>query len=96
MWALVESGVKFREWVGRSGAVDRWHAPELADWEVPRADPTERRPWKWDVAEQRRVAAQRRRERAKAQRASLASGATAAVGVVNADDARPSARALSR
>jgi len=66
MWALAESGVKFREWVGMSGAVDQWHMPELADWEVPRRDPTERRPWKWDVAEQRRIAARRRRERAKA------------------------------
>jgi len=30
MWALAEPDVKFREFVGVSGAVDRWHAPELA------------------------------------------------------------------
>jgi len=66
MWALAESGVKFREYVGLSGAVDRWHDPELAPWEVPRRDPSERRVWKWDVAERRRVAALRRRERQRA------------------------------
>jgi hypothetical protein len=69
MWAPAESGVEFRKWVGVSGAVDRWHAPKLADWEVPRADPSERRPWKWDVAEQRRIAARRRREVTKARQA---------------------------
>lgn len=55
----------------------RAHSARLCQpWrEVPRADPSERRPWAWDVAEARRIAARRWRERAKARRADRSAGA---------------------
>jgi hypothetical protein len=63
MWALAESGVKFREIVNDDGTVERWQQPQLADWEVPRADPTERRPTHPEVRAARRRWRERRRER---------------------------------
>jgi hypothetical protein len=44
MWALAESGVTFRTLVRNDGTTERWHRPKLADWEIPRRDPAERRP----------------------------------------------------
>jgi len=69
MWALAQSGVRFREWPGVSGADGRWCQPPLQPWEVPRRDPAEKRPLRWDVQEERRIARRRWREAAKARRA---------------------------
>jgi hypothetical protein len=44
MWSLMQSGVEFREIEREDGAVERWEQPPLADWEVPKSDPRERRP----------------------------------------------------
>jgi len=66
MWALVQSGVKFRDIARSDGSVERWRQPELEPWEVPRRDPAERRPQHPAVAAQRREAARRRRERQRA------------------------------
>jgi hypothetical protein len=63
MWALADSGVKFREIANEDGAMERWQQPELADWESPRSDPTEPRPNAPEVLAQRRAAVQRWRER---------------------------------
>jgi hypothetical protein len=72
MWALKESGVKFRVFVHSEGEVERWRQPALEPWEVPRRDPTERRPQHPAVAAQRREAARRRRERQRALKAAQA------------------------
>jgi hypothetical protein len=66
MWALAESGVKFREIVGEDGTVQRWEQPKLEDWEQPRRDPSDRRPQHPAMAAERRDAARRRRERERA------------------------------
>jgi hypothetical protein len=66
MWALEESGVKFRVFVRSGGTVERWCQPKLEAWEVPRRDPAERRPMHPRVREARREAARRRRERQRA------------------------------
>jgi hypothetical protein len=62
MWALVESGVRFREIVHEDGSLELWRQPELAAWEVPRRDPAERRPQHPAIRAQRREYARRRRE----------------------------------
>jgi hypothetical protein len=72
MWALKESGVRFRTFVRSDGSIERWRQPKLAAWEVPRRDPTERRPQHPAVAAQRREAARRRRERQCAHKAAQA------------------------
>ena len=72
MWALKESGVKFRVFVSSDGAVERWRQPALEPWEVPRRDPSERRPMHPRTAAQRREAARRRRERQRALKAAQA------------------------
>jgi hypothetical protein len=66
MWALEESGVKFRVFVRSGGTAERWCQPKLEAWEVPRRDPAERRPMHPRVREARREAARRRRERQRA------------------------------
>jgi hypothetical protein len=50
MWALAESGVRFREIVRADGTIVCWQQPELPAWEVPKRNPQERRPWapKWE------------------------------------------------
>jgi hypothetical protein len=68
MWALAESGVKFREIVNDGGTIERWQQPELADREVPHCDPNEPRPNAPEVVAPRRAAVQRWREREAAQR----------------------------
>jgi hypothetical protein len=54
MWALRKSGVKFRTLVNEDGTIERWQQPDLADWEVPRADPREKRPAHPEVRAARR------------------------------------------
>ena len=66
MWALKRSGVRFRDLVHADGRTERWRQPRLARWEVPRRDPTERRPNAPDVVVERREAARRWRERKRA------------------------------
>jgi hypothetical protein len=66
MWALAESGVKFREIVHADGTTERWRRPKLEAWERPRRDPSERRPQHPEVAVERRDAARRRREHQRA------------------------------
>jgi hypothetical protein len=44
MWALYESGVRFRTIVHTDGTLECWQQPELAPWEVPKRNPQERRP----------------------------------------------------
>jgi hypothetical protein len=69
----VQSGVRFRAIVHADGTVERWHTPRLPEWEVPRRDPSERRPLHPDVAEQRRMQQRGYRERQRArQRAEIA------------------------
>jgi hypothetical protein len=56
MWALAQSGVRFRTIVHEDGTVERWQQPELPPWEVPKRNPQERRPrapgWTPEVATQ--------------------------------------------
>lgn len=66
MWALKRSGVRFRELVHADGTTERWRQPRLAQWEVPRRDPAERRPNAPEVVAERREAGRRRRERKRA------------------------------
>jgi hypothetical protein len=42
MWALAESGVRFREIVRADGTIVCWQQPELPAWEVPKRNPQER------------------------------------------------------
>ena len=63
MWALKESGVKFRTFGRSDGTVERWRQPKPEAWEVPRRDPSERRPMHPRVREARRDAARRRQAR---------------------------------
>ncbi|HEY4808721.1 MAG TPA: VRR-NUC domain-containing protein [Roseiarcus sp.] len=63
MWALKESGVKFRAFVREDGSIERWRQPALEPWEVPRRDPSERRAMHPGLAAKRRDEARRRRER---------------------------------
>jgi hypothetical protein len=74
MWAVAESGVKFRNSVNADGAEERWKKPRLADWEKPRRDPSEPRPQHPAVIAQRRRVQRRWRARQRAARetASLA------------------------
>jgi hypothetical protein len=72
MWALAKSGVKFRVIVRSDGSVQRWRQPALEPWEVPRRDPSERRPMHPRVAAERWEALRRRRERQRALKAALA------------------------
>jgi hypothetical protein len=60
MWALKESGVKFRVCVRSDASIERWRQPALEPWEVPRRDPSERRPMHPRVAAERRDASRRR------------------------------------
>jgi hypothetical protein len=41
--ATTMCGVRYREITNEDGTIERWQQPELADWEVPRTDPAERR-----------------------------------------------------
>jgi VRR-NUC domain len=59
MVALRRSGVRFREIIREDGRVERWKEPWLASWEIPRADPSESRPWHPKVNQRRRAARQR-------------------------------------
>jgi hypothetical protein len=72
MWALAKSGVRFRTVVRADGTVEKYRQPRLADWEVPRTDPAEKRPYHPAVKAQRRAARQkwkaRKREREAAAR----------------------------
>lgn len=80
MWALARSGVEFLDGMGVTGVTDRWRRAELADWEMPRRDPTKKRPLRWDVQEQRRAARQRwkaAKARRKAQAGDSRAGADA-------------------
>jgi hypothetical protein len=56
MWALAQSGVRFREIVHEDGTIERWQQPELQAWEVPKRNPQERRPraprWEPETAAQ--------------------------------------------
>jgi hypothetical protein len=56
MWALVQSGVRFREIVQEDGTIECWQQPELPPWEVPKRNPQERRPrapmWEPETAAQ--------------------------------------------
>jgi hypothetical protein len=63
MWALTESGVKFRELERSDGTVERWQQPELEEWEVPRQSPRERRPRHPALLARDREVQRRRRER---------------------------------
>jgi VRR-NUC domain len=72
MWALERSGVRFRELVHPDGRTQRWRQPRLARWEVPRRDPSERRPQHPAVLAERRAAAQQLRERQRALKATQA------------------------
>ena len=63
MWALKRSGVRFRELVHADGSTERWRQPRLAQWEVPRRDPAERRPNAPEVVAERREVARRWRDR---------------------------------
>jgi len=40
----------------RGGTADRGHPPPLEAWKVLRREPSERRPWAWDMADARRIA----------------------------------------
>jgi hypothetical protein len=44
MWALAQSGVRFRTLTNDDGTVESWQHPKLPAWEVPKRDPHERRP----------------------------------------------------
>lgn len=72
MWALAKSGVKFRVIVRSDGSVERWRQPALEPWEIPRRDPSERRPMHPRVAAERREASRRRRARRLAARRAAA------------------------
>jgi hypothetical protein len=72
MWALEQSGVKFRDIARSDGSVERWRQPELEPWEAPRRDPSEPRPMHPRVAAERREASRQRRERQRALKAALA------------------------
>jgi hypothetical protein len=56
MWALAQSGVRFREIVHEDGTIERWQQPELPAREVPKRTPRERRPraprWEPETAAQ--------------------------------------------
>jgi hypothetical protein len=63
MWALAESGVKFRENEREGGAVERWEQPELEAWEIPRRSPRERRAMHPALLARDRAYRERRRAR---------------------------------
>jgi hypothetical protein len=67
MAALMQSGVTFREIVGKDGTIKRWEEPKLAEWEQPRRDPRTPLPQHPEVAAARREYARRRRERMRAE-----------------------------
>jgi hypothetical protein len=75
MWALAESGVKFREVERADGAVERWERPELEPWEIPRQSPRERRPRHPALLARDREVQRRRRERLRALKAAAREGA---------------------
>jgi hypothetical protein len=54
MFALQQSGLTFRAFHRSDGSVDCWRQPDLEPWEIPRRDPTERRPAHPEVQERRR------------------------------------------
>lgn len=68
------SGMKFRKIINEDGSLERWKKPRLADWEVPRRDPSAPRPRHPEVLAQRRRVQRRWRARRRAAReaASLA------------------------
>jgi hypothetical protein len=66
MWALAESGVKFREIEREGDAVERWERPQLEPWEIPRQSPRERRPRHPALLARDREAKRRWRERKRA------------------------------
>jgi hypothetical protein len=67
MWALAQSGVRFRALTNGDGALERWQQPELQAWDLPKRSPHERRPRAPDwapgatAAEIAELAAERRR-----------------------------------
>jgi hypothetical protein len=60
--------------VNEDGTVERWKQPRLADWEVPRRDPSEPRPQHPEVAARRRAARQRWRVRQRARTGTARNG----------------------
>jgi hypothetical protein len=44
MWALAQSGVRFRTLTNDDGSSECWQQPKLPAWEVPKRNPHERRP----------------------------------------------------
>jgi hypothetical protein len=72
MWALAESGVRFRTIVHEDGTVEHWQ--QLLPWEVPKRNPQERRPRapKWEPETAAQIAELREGSR-------LQSEATAAI-----------------
>jgi hypothetical protein len=54
MWALAESGIRFRAFTNGEGGLEHWQPPRLPEWEVPKRNPHERRPrapeWKPNAA----------------------------------------------
>jgi hypothetical protein len=52
MWALAQSGVRFRTLTNDYGSPECWQQPELPAWELPKRDPHERRPRAPDYWEQ--------------------------------------------
>ena len=63
MWALAESGVRFREIEREDGVVERWKQPDLEAWEIPRQGPRERRPMHPASLARARAYREHRRER---------------------------------
>jgi hypothetical protein len=59
---------RFREVVNDDGTTERWQRPELADWELPRADPREKRPAHPEVKAARRRWRELRRAEREAER----------------------------
>jgi hypothetical protein len=85
MWALAESGVRFREVAHNDGSVERWEQPDLEPWEIPRRSPHERRAMHPASLARDRTYRERRRARVLAAQAASAVPATISVNV----DARP-------
>ena len=44
MWALAQSGVRFRAFINGEGGLEYWQPPRLPEWERPKSNPHERRP----------------------------------------------------
>jgi hypothetical protein len=63
MWALAQSGVRFRTLTNDDSRPECWQQPELPAWEVPKRNPHERRPrapeWEPEAVEIAELAAER-------------------------------------